>query len=69
MTYGTTGFWVPLHAPPYSLSLVFSTHKFFLTSAAGVHLCFHSQSGLKNPEHLEFLCMSSVHHIWQHTNG
>jgi hypothetical protein len=30
-----------------------------------VHLCFHSQSGLKNPEHLKFLCVSPVHHIWQ----
>jgi hypothetical protein len=30
----------------------FSTNKILPTLAAGVHLCFHSQSGLKNPEHL-----------------
>jgi hypothetical protein len=39
--------------PPCSLSLLFSTNKIFLTSAAGVHPCFHSQSGPKNPEHLK----------------
>jgi hypothetical protein len=27
----------------------------------GVLLCFHPQSGLKNPEHLKFLHMSSMH--------
>jgi hypothetical protein len=50
--------------PPFSLSLLFSTNKIFPTSAAGVCLCLHSQSGLKNPEHLKFLHMLSVHHIW-----
>jgi hypothetical protein len=54
-------FWVPLHSPICSLSLLFSTNKIFLTSAVGVHLCFHPQSGLKNPEHLKFLLMSSMH--------
>jgi hypothetical protein len=28
-----------------------------------VCLCFHSQSGLKSPEHLKSLHMSSMHHI------
>jgi hypothetical protein len=32
-------------------------------------LCFHSHSRLKNPEHLKFLCVSSVHHIWRRTKG
>jgi hypothetical protein len=50
LTHRTTGFRVPLHAPPCSFSLLFSTNKIFPASAAGVHLCFHSQSGLKNPE-------------------
>jgi hypothetical protein len=63
LTQGTTGFQVPLHSPPCSLSVLFSTNKIFLTSAAGVHLGFHSQSGLKNPEHLNFQHMSSVHHF------
>jgi hypothetical protein len=59
--YWTTSFWVPLHAQPCSLSLLFSTNKIFPTSAAGIYLCFHSQSRLKNPEHLKFLHVSSVH--------
>jgi hypothetical protein len=54
-----------LHFPICSLSLLFSTNKIFPTSAVGVCLCFHSQSRLKNPECLKFLCMSSVYHIWQ----
>jgi hypothetical protein len=41
----------------------FSTNKIFPTSAVRVCLCFHSQSRLKNPEHLKFLRMSSVHHL------
>jgi hypothetical protein len=49
---------------PFS-SLLF-TNKIFLTSAAGVCLCFHTQSGPKNPKHLKFMCVSSVYH-WQHT--
>jgi hypothetical protein len=53
--------WVPLPSPLWSLSLLFCTNKIFPTSAAGVCLCFHSQSRLKNPEHLKFLCVSSVH--------
>jgi hypothetical protein len=39
--------------PPCSLSLLFFTNKIFPTSAAGVCLCFHSQSGHKNPEDLK----------------
>jgi hypothetical protein len=67
LTQGITGFRVPLHSPICSLSLLFSptkfsTNKIFLTSAVRVCLCFHSQSRLKNPEHLKFLCKSSVHH-------
>jgi hypothetical protein len=63
------GFRVPLYSPICSLSLLFSTNKFstnkiFLTSAVGVCLCFHSQSGLKNPEHLKFLHVSSMHHMY-----
>jgi hypothetical protein len=54
--------------PPFSLSLLFSTNKIFLTSAAGVHLCFHSQSGPKNPNTWRFLhvfCASfSKNTIW-----
>jgi hypothetical protein len=64
LTHGTTGFQIPLHSPLCSLSLLFSTNIIFLTSAVEVHLCFHSQSRLKNPEHLKFLCVSSMHHIW-----
>jgi hypothetical protein len=60
-THRTTGLQVPLHAPSCSFSPLFSTNKFFLTSAAGVHLCFHSQSRTKNPKHLKFLRMSSAH--------
>jgi hypothetical protein len=60
LTHGTV-FQVPLHSPLCGLSLLFSTNKIFPTSATGVCLCFHSQSGLKNPEHLKFPCMSSVH--------
>jgi hypothetical protein len=60
--FSLTGFWVPLHSPICSLSLLFSTNKIFPTSAVGVHLCFHPQSRLKNPEHLKFLHVSSVHH-------
>jgi hypothetical protein len=64
---GITGFRVPLHSPICSLSLLFSPTKFsankiFPTSTVRVCLCFHSQSRLKNPEHLKFLRMSSVHH-------
>jgi hypothetical protein len=43
LTHGITSFWDPLHSPPCSLSLLFSTNKIFLTSAAGnscvCHLC------------------------------
>jgi hypothetical protein len=53
---------IPCHAV-----FLFSTNKIFLTSAAGVHLCFHPQSGLKNPEQMKFLRVSSVHQIdWMH---
>jgi hypothetical protein len=49
--------------PPCSLSLLFSTNKIFPTSAAGVCMCFHSQSGPKNPEHLKIpachLCINA----------
>jgi hypothetical protein len=67
LTHRITGFRVPLHSPICSLSLLFSSTKFsankiFLTSAVGVCLCFHSQSRLKNPEHLKFLHMSSMHY-------
>jgi hypothetical protein len=47
---------------PHYAVFLFSTNKIFLTSAAGVCLGFHSQSGIKNSEHLKFLHMSSVHH-------
>jgi hypothetical protein len=33
LTHGITSFWVPLHSPICSLSLLFSTNKIFLTSA------------------------------------
>jgi hypothetical protein len=46
---------------PHHAVFLFSTNKIFLTSAAGVHLCFHSQSRFNNPEHLKFLHVSSVH--------
>jgi hypothetical protein len=69
LTHGTTGFQVPLHSPPCSISLLSSTNKILLTSTAGVCLCFHSQSGLKNPEHLKSQCMSSVYHIWRCMKG
>jgi hypothetical protein len=32
-------------------------------------MCFHPQSGLKNPEHLKFLHVSSMHHIWRCMKG
>jgi hypothetical protein len=48
--------------PPCSLSLLFSTNKIFLTSAAGDHLCFHSQSGPKNPQLLK-IPASSVYYL------
>jgi hypothetical protein len=41
--------------PPCSPPLPFSTNKIFPTSAAGVCLCFQSQSRSKNPEHLKIL--------------
>jgi hypothetical protein len=47
--------------PPCRLSLLFSTNKIFPTSVAEVCLCFHSQSGPQNPEHLKFLHVSSAH--------
>jgi hypothetical protein len=47
LTHGTTSFWVPLHSPLSSLSLLFSTNKIFLTSVVGACLCFHSQSWLR----------------------
>jgi hypothetical protein len=70
LTHGITGFQVPLHFPICSLSLLFSptklfTNKILLTSAVGVCLCFHPQSRVKNTDHLKFLHMSSMHHIWQ----
>jgi hypothetical protein len=40
-------------ACPHAAFLLW-TNKIFLTSAAGVCLCFHSESGSKNPEHLKF---------------
>jgi hypothetical protein len=55
---------VPLHSLPCSPSLLFSTNHIIPTFISGVCRCFHSQSGLKNPEHLTFLYVSSVHHIW-----
>jgi hypothetical protein len=63
LTHGITGFRVLLHSPICSLSLLFSTNKIFPTSAVRVCLCFHSQCRLKNPEHLKFLHVSSVHHL------
>jgi hypothetical protein len=53
-----------LHSPLCSLSLLFSRRTVFLTNFVVVRLCFHCQSGIKNPEPLKFLCRSSVHHIW-----
>jgi hypothetical protein len=66
MAHRISGFWVSLYSPICSLSLLFTTNKFstnkiFSTSAVRVCLYFHSQSGLKNPEHLKFLRVSSVH--------
>jgi hypothetical protein len=61
LTHGTTGFWVPQHSLLFSLSLLLPTNKTFPTSVAGAYLCFHSQSGLKNPEDLIFLFVSPVH--------
>jgi hypothetical protein len=54
--------------PQYAVSLLFSptkfsTNKIFPTSAVRVCLCFHSQSRLKNPEHLKLLRVSFVHHF------
>jgi hypothetical protein len=66
LTHGTTSFWVPLNSPLCSLSLLYSINKIFPTSAAEVSLCFQSQSGPKNLEHLKFLRMSAVHHIDPH---
>jgi hypothetical protein len=45
---------------PCSLSLLFSTNKILLTSAAGVCLYFHSQSRSKNPQQLKFVCIICV---------
>jgi hypothetical protein len=45
----------------FLLQIKFSTNKIFPIPVVRVCLCFHSQSRLKNPEHLKFLCMSSVH--------
>jgi hypothetical protein len=66
LVQGITGFRVPLHSPICSLSLLFSptkfsTNKILPTCAVGVCLCFHPQSRLKNPEHLKFLRVSSMH--------
>jgi hypothetical protein len=50
------------HAFPTLQSFLFSSLQIkSLTSAAGVCLCFHFQSRLKNPEHLKFLHVSSVY--------
>jgi hypothetical protein len=45
---------------PHYAVFLFSTNKIFLTSAALVHLCFHSQSRLKNPEYVKFLHVISA---------
>jgi hypothetical protein len=54
---------------PCSFSPLLSTNKIFLNSASGVHLCFHSHSRPQNLEHMKFLSLSSVHHIWSLTKG
>jgi hypothetical protein len=69
LTHGIISLQVTLQSPICSLSLLFSMNKFstnkiFPTSAVGVCLCFHSQRGLKNPEHLKFLRLLSVHIWW-----
>jgi hypothetical protein len=65
---------IPVSRSPYipptcSLSFLFSTNKFSTnkilpTSAVRVFLYFHSQSRLKNPEHLKFLCVSFLHQVY-----
>jgi hypothetical protein len=52
------------YIPQYAVFLFSSLQiKSFRPLLLRVCLCFHSQRGLKNPEHLKFLCGSSVYHL------
>jgi hypothetical protein len=49
--------------PPFSLSLLFSTNKIFLTSAAWVHPLLSFSEQTQEPSTAENSCLSSVYHL------
>jgi hypothetical protein len=55
----------PVCIPQHAVFLFSSLWIKYFQPLLWVCLCFHSQSRLKNPEHLKFLHVSSMHHIWQ----